>query len=287
MASSKNRQTSAWIESVLGRPVVLSWRGKRRRHPGLQRQGKRLEQEVFREQRLKRAGAHGLLVPREPLVSHAREAFAAPTGRPSDGIRRASWLPAVSLARSACSATTCSMTRRMRAGSSIPTIFSAPSTDCTLAISASSSSAVWGSGSAAGTPRCAATRHRREQNCLVHRNAADRLPHWRHAKGRPRRPPRRSSTGRPARLALDRSAASRLASARHSSEQSLARRMKRRPGQAAARLPWSARYRRLEIELDPFRGTTGRRCNLAYPCPSRIKPLLAGKIHFDPRETHG
>jgi hypothetical protein len=209
-----------------------------------------------------------------------------PTGRPSDGIRRASWLPAVSLARSACSATTCSMTRRMRAGSSIPTIFSAPSTDCTLAISASSSSAVWGSGSAAGTPRCAATRHRREQNCLVHRNAADRLPHWRHAKGRPRRPPRRSSTGRPARLALDRSAASRLASARHSSEQSLARRMKRRPGQAAARLPWSARYRRLEIELDPFRGTTVRRCNLACPCPSRIKPLLAGKIHFDPRETH-
>ena len=56
MASSKNRPTSASIERVLGRPVILR---------GEEKAG---EQEVFREQRLKRAGAHDLLVLREPLV---------------------------------------------------------------------------------------------------------------------------------------------------------------------------------------------------------------------------
>ena len=39
--------------------------------------------------------------------------------------------------------------------------------------------------------------------------------------------------------------------------------------------PWKTRSYRAQPEQDPIRGTTGGRiCNLACPCPSRIKPLL-------------
>src|SRR5271155_2555928 len=69
MASSKNRQTSASIESVLGRPIVLPRPGKRPASPGLQHQGNRLEQEIFRGQGGCMYGAVRYAIAEKPLAT--------------------------------------------------------------------------------------------------------------------------------------------------------------------------------------------------------------------------
>ena len=67
MASSKNHQTS--IESILERPIVLPWRGKRPASPGLQHQGNRLEQEIFRGQGGCMCGAVRYAIAEKPLAT--------------------------------------------------------------------------------------------------------------------------------------------------------------------------------------------------------------------------